>query len=215
MSEANNNLRRQMLGSAGLLALFAVIGGVLVAGTEALTRERIVEQQRASLRSTLNEVVPADRYTNALLDDVMTIHDPELLGTDEVLTAYRARRGLEPVAVLFPVVAPDGYSGDIRLLVGISAEGTLTGVRVLNHRETPGLGDAIETRRSDWILQFGGLSLENPAPSRWAVRKDGGQFDQFAGATITPRAVVKAVRRALVFFDTHRETLLAPPAETP
>lgn len=215
MSEQPTSLRHQMLMSAGLLALFAVAGGVLVAGTEALTRDRIIEQQRASLRSTLTEVLPAELYTNQLLDDVITIRDPELLGTDEPLTAYRARRGAEPVAVLFPVIAPDGYSGDIRLLVGVDASGILTGVRVLNHRETPGLGDAIETRRSDWIRQFSGLSLGEPAPREWAVRKDGGQFDQFAGATITPRAVIKAVRRALVFFDAHRDTLLAPPTETP
>ncbi|MEN8819537.1 MAG: electron transport complex subunit RsxG [Abyssibacter sp.] len=215
MSDTAATLRRQMFGSAGLLALFAIVGGVLVAGTEALTRERIIEQQRASLRSTLTEVLPAERYTNALLDDTIRIRDPDLLGTDEPLTAYRARRGAEPVAVLFPVVAPDGYSGDIRLLVGIDTHGTLTGVRVLNHRETPGLGDAIETRRSDWIRQFAGLSLGEPPPRQWKVRKDGGQFDQFAGATITPRAVIKAVRQALVFFDTHRDTLLAPPVDTP
>ncbi|MBB88388.1 MAG: electron transport complex subunit RsxG [Xanthomonadales bacterium] len=201
--------------SAGLLALFAVVGGVLVAGTETLTRDRILEQQRASLRSTLNEVLPAQRYSNALLDDTTTVQNPALLGSDEPITAYRARRGTQPVAVLFPVVAPDGYSGDIRLLVGILANGELAGVRVLNHRETPGLGDAIETRRSDWIRQFAGLSLDAPPANAWTVRKDGGEFDQFAGATITPRAVIKAVRQALVFFEQNQAILFADTPATP
>ena len=215
MSGHAPKLRRQMALSAGLLALFAVVGGVLVAGTETLTRDRILEQQRASLRSTLNEVLPAHRYNNALLDDTMTVQEPELLGTDETMTVYRARQGTQSVAVLLPVVAPDGYSGDIRLLVGIQANGELAGVRVLNHRETPGLGDAIETRRSDWIKQFAGLSLNAPPASAWKVRKDGGEFDQFAGATITPRAVIKAVRKALVFFEQNQATLFADTPATP
>ncbi len=215
MSGHAPKLRRQMALSAGLLALFAVVGGVLVAGTETLTRDRILEQQRASLRSTLNEVLPAQRYSNALLDDTTTVQNPALLGSDEPITAYRARRGTQPVAVLFPVVAPDGYSGDIRLLVGILANGELAGVRVLNHRETPGLGDAIETRRSDWIRQFAGLSLDAPPANAWTVRKDGGEFDQFAGATITPRAVIKAVRQALVFFEQNQAILFADTPATP
>ena len=215
MSGHAPKLRRQMALSAGLLALFAVVGGVLVAGTETLTRDRILEQQRASLRSTLNEVLPAQRYSNALLDDTTTVQNPALLGSDEPITAYRARRGTQPVAVLFPVVAPDGYSGDIRLLVGILANGELAGVRVLNHRETPGLGDASETRRSDWIRQFAGLSLDAPPANAWTVRKDGGEFDQFAGATITPRAVIKAVRQALVFFEQNQAILFADTPATP
>jgi len=215
MSGDAMSIRRQMAVSAGLLALFAVIGGVLVAGTETLTRDRIIEQQRAALRATLNEVLPADRYTNTLLDDTVTLSDPDLLGTDEPVIGYRAWQGDEPVALLFPVVAPDGYSGDIRLLIGVDAYGVLTGVRVLDHRETPGLGDAIETRRGDWIRQFAGLSLDQPPAAQWKVRKDGGQFDQFAGATITPRAVVKAVRKALVFFEQNQNLLFTQPPTSP
>lgn len=199
-----------MWASAGLLAGFAVVGGALVAGMQMLTAERIAAQRDASLRATLNQVVADQRYTNALLDDTLTIRDPDLLGTDEPLTAWRARRDGQPVAVVFPVVAPDGYSGAIRLLVGITPEGRLTGVRVLEHRETPGLGDAIEIRRSDWIRQFTGLSLDHPPRADWAVTADGGVFDAFAGATVTPRAVVEAIERALVFFQVHRERLFAP-----
>ncbi len=125
--------------------------------------------------------------------------------------AHMHRHGISGI----PVVAPDGYSGDIRLLVGILANGELAGVRVLNHRETPGLGDAIETRRSDWIRQFAGLSLDAPPANAWTVRKDGGEFDQFAGATITPRAVIKAVRQALVFFEQNQAILFADTPATP
>src|SRR5690606_4959952 len=120
-----------------------------------------------------------------------------MLGTTQPVTVYRAFRGGEPVAALFNSVAPDGYSGEIRLLVGVRVDGSLSGVRVLSHKETPGLGDPIEVRHSDWITRFSGLSLENPPFERWKVRRDGGDFDQFTGATITPRAVVKATRNTL------------------
>jgi len=119
----------------------------------------------------------------------------------------------KPVAVLATPVAPDGYSGSIKLLVGVYADGTLAGVRVLAHKETPGLGDAIEATRSDWILTFEGKSLNNPPPKAWAVKKDGGAFDQFTGATITPRAVVKAARQFLIYFQQHKEQLLANSAD--
>jgi electron transport complex protein RnfG len=128
------------------------------------------------------------------------------------VTLYRAYRNGRPVAVLGTPVAPDGYSGSIRLLIGLYADGTLAGVRVLAHRETPGLGDFIEASRSDWILGFAGKSLHDPTASGWAVRKDGGVFDQFTGATITPRAVVKAVHRFLIYYEQQRERLFTPSA---
>lgn len=203
-----------MLASARLLGIFALAGSVLLAGTYSLTRERIAEQQRESLQATLSEVLPAGRYDNRLLDDTLEISDAQL-GTTDTLTAYRARRDGQAVAVLFPVVAPNGYSGAIRLLVGVAADGTLTGVRVLQHRETPGLGDKIETRRSDWIQQFAGLAIGAPPKAQWAVRKDGGQFDSFTGATITPRAVVAAVKNALLYFESNKTELFAPAKPAP
>ena len=220
MSGASFNWRellRQMGGSSGLLALFAVIGGGALALTHAGTADRIREQEQATLIGRLNEIVPEARYDNALLKDTTQVQSREVFGSDEAMTVYRARRGGKPVALLLTTVAPNGYSGAIRLLVGVNADGRLAGVRVVQHRETPGLGDKIELSRSAWIRVFTGLSLENPPAAAWKVRKDGGQFDQFAGATITPRAVVAAVRRTLDYAVTNMDALFAAaaPEQTP
>src|SRR5690606_16997828 len=131
-----------------------------------------------------------------------------LLRLPEPATAWRARQQGQVVVVILPAVTMDGYSGRIDLLVGIRANGELAGVRVTHHRETPGLGDKLEVGKSQWIFSFEGKSLSMPAPEGWAVRKDGGEFDQFVGATITPRAVVRAVRNALLYFQQHRDELL-------
>lgn len=203
-------LARHMGIAALILTGFAVIGTGLVAFTHTVTAERIAENERQALLANLNMLVPADRYDNAVTKDVRYITDPAF-GTAEPVPVYRAYKAGQPVALFATPVAPDGYSGDIRLLIGMYADGTLAGIRVLAHKETPGLGDGIEASRSDWILQFAGKSLSNPEPSGWAVKKDGGHFDQFTGATITPRAVVKATRRFLEYFATHREQLFANP----
>lgn len=201
-------LARHMGIAALILAGFAVIGTGLVAFTHAMTAERIAENERQALLANLTALVPATQYDNAVTEDVLYLADAAF-GTAEPIPVYRAYRAGQPVALFATPVAPDGYSGDIRLLIGIYADGTLAGVRVLAHKETPGLGDAIEAARSDWILQFAGKSLGNPEPAQWAVKKDGGHFDQFTGATITPRAVVNATRRFLEYFATHREQLFA------
>lgn len=200
----------RMAAAGGLLALFAVLGAGLVAVTEDATRDRIEANEREYLLRSLNDVLPTDRYDNILFEDVTTVTDAELLGTQEPVTVYRGRTGGAPSAAILTPVAPDGYSGPIRLLVGIDYAGRLTGVRIVAHRETPGLGDAIEVERSDWVRDFDGRSLGDPPLEAWAVRRDGGQFDQFTGATVTPRAVVKAVRNSLIYFGQHREALFAP-----
>lgn len=200
---------RSILITALVLLLFTMLGTALVAFTYANTRDIIEANARANLLRNLNTLVPADRYDNALLDDTLSVRNPELLGTQEQVTVYRARKGGQPVAAILAPVAPDGYNGDIKLLVAIDADGTLAGVRVTAHRETPGLGDGIEAARSDWILKFTGRSLADPDEKHWAVKKDGGVYDQFTGATITPRAVVKAVKKALIYFQHNRQTLFA------
>ena len=140
-----------------------------------------------------------------MLSDTLRIVDPRLSGGAPV-TVFRARRHGQPVAAAFATTAPDGYSGDIRLLIAVRANGTLAGVRVVEHHETPGLGDRIDKGKSDWIEGFAGQSLNYPPESSWLIRRDGGAFDQFAGATITPRAVVTQVRETLrVFRDRQSE----------
>jgi Na+-translocating ferredoxin:NAD+ oxidoreductase subunit G len=203
---------RSMFRAAGLLAGFAMFGALLVAITWESTAERIADNERAYLLRTLADVLPEGSYDNALHEDFITVTDVSLLGTPAPVTVYRARQRNRPVAVILTPVAPGGYSGPIRLLVGILADGTVSGVRVVAHRETPGLGDKIEIERDDWILGFDGRSLEDPPHARWAVRRDDGVFDQFTGATITARAVVSAVRDALIYFEAHRDLLFAAPA---
>jgi len=193
--------------SAAFLFLFAVIGSGLVAFTHDNTAAQIAENQRRALLRSLNELIPKDQYDNDVYADILYVHNSELLGTDEAVPVYRARKGGWPVAVVLAPVAPDGYNGNIRLLVAIRLDGTLAGVRVLAHRETPGLGDNIEADRSDWILGFTGKSLNNPKQDRWKVKRDGGAFDQFTGATITPRAVVKAVKNTLLYYRANGDKL--------
>jgi electron transport complex protein RnfG len=201
-----------MLRAALTLAAFSAVGVALVALTQAGTRERIAEVERQVLLRNLHAVVSPELHDNDPTLDVVEVRDPARLGTDLPVTVYRARRGETPVAAILTPVAPDGYSGRIRLMVAVQGDGTVAGVRVLAHRETPGLGDYIEERRSDWITRFAGRSLTDPPPERWKVKRDGGDFDQFTGATITPRAVVKAVRNTLELFQARRHELFAPPA---
>ncbi len=198
---------RQIGITATILLLFAVIGTAMVVATYEGTRERIAANERATLLRKLNQLIAPESYDNDLLDDSIEIPTGEL--ADRPLRVYRARRQGQPVAVVMNAIAPDGYSGSIYLLVGINHDGSVAGVRVVAHRETPGLGDGIDEERSDWIYQFNGRSLDDPAPDKWAVRKDGGAFDQLTGATISPRAVVKAVYATLLYYRAHRDTLYA------
>ncbi len=199
--------------SAMSLGLVALIGTALLAWVHAVTAPRIAEQERRQLLDQLTQVIPADRFDNAMHDDYITVKDEGAFPGGQEVRVFRARLQGRPAAVVMKLRANDGYNGPIQLLVGIYASGEISGVRVLNHRETPGLGDGIEIARSDWIRSFTGKSLERPEAGGWAVKRDGGEFDQFTGATITPRAVVRAVHRALGYFDAHHEALLASPSE--
>lgn len=201
-------LLRHMALTGAILGGFAIAGTALVALTEWDTKEAIEQNEQISLQRKLNEVIPHDLYDNDLAADTLKVSSKELLGTPKPVTVYRARRGGEPVAAVFSAVAPDGYTGSINLLIAVrDADETLLGVRVVEHHETPGLGDWIEVERSDWITRFANLSLSNPDELGWRVEKDGGIFDQFTGATITPRAVVKAVHKGLKYYHLHRDEL--------
>jgi electron transport complex protein RnfG len=197
--------------AAGILGLFAVGGVGLVAITHELTDERIAANERAAMLRNVEAIIPTDQMDNDPLTDRIQVSDPDLLGTAST-SVYRARSGERPVALILNPVVPDGYAGPIKLLVSVLADGTLGGVRVLSHHETPGLGDRIEETKSDWIDVFSGKSLGNPAEDRWLVKRDGGEFDQFTGATITPRAIVRAVKNTLLFVRQQGALLYERPA---
>ncbi|MFZ1386532.1 MAG: electron transport complex subunit RsxG [Thiolinea sp.] len=204
-----NALIREISKPTLLLAGFAVAGTLLLAGVHSLTAKQIAEGERLGLLKRINTLVEASRYDNNPLEDKISLPPVELNSSEPVLV-YRLRKQNQPVAAIFTTTTPDGYSGNIRLVVGVNADQTLAGVRVLTHKETPGLGDWIDVEKSDWILHFAGKSLQNPKDTSWAVKKDGGEFDQFTGATITPRAVVTAVKQVLVWSEQHTDILYAP-----
>ena len=178
------------------LGVFALIALGLLGLLDALSADRIAENQRMLLRQTLVSLLPSGSFDNDVIHDTVKIQD-DRLGSLSAVKIYRARHQGKIIAALVPVVAPDGYNGKISLLIAVQPDGVLAGVRVLEHHETPGLGDPIESGKSDWIRQFMGRSLTHPDETGWRVKRDGGLFDQLAGATITPRAVVGAVHRAL------------------
>jgi electron transport complex protein RnfG len=200
--ELLTSLRQNTLG----IAIFAIVTAGLIAITQVSTKDQIVENERAQQAKALYEIIPASSIDNDLLEDVIFIEAPEL--GYPLAKVYQAKHNNKVTAVLLPVISPDGYSGDVSLIVGINADSSVAGVRVLAHKETPGLGDKIDLRKSDWILSFNHKSMQGANDKSWAVKKDGGQFDQFTGATITPRAVVNAVGLALKFFQKNRTTLL-------
>jgi len=185
-----------LLGAVALLA-----SGALAVGAR-LTTGPIAEAEANDLRTSLNEVLPSGFADNDFLNDIVTVDRD-----GKPLTVYRARSGGVVKGTMFKT-SGYGYSSDIQVLMAVDVNGSLLGVRVLKHAETPGLGDKIEAGKSNWIHGFDGRSLDNPAVARWAVKKDGGEFDQLTGATITPRAVVKAVKEGLLFFESHKQQML-------
>ncbi len=192
-----------------LLAGFALLASALLGLADYNTRDVIKLRLEEDLRASLAQVIPAKLYDNNLLQDTVFIKsDEDNIGAEETLV-YLARKQGKVNAVSFRLVATGGYSGAINLIMGVDKDGNVLGVRVISHAETPGLGDKIEVSKSNWILEFEGHSLQNLSIEQWAVKKDGGQFDQFSGATITPRAIVKAVYQGLKFFRKHQKELLS------
>ena len=186
------------------LLFFALVGTTLLALTHSLTRETIAQSEENERLRLIRQIVPAISYDNDIMKDTAQLGADELLGSDEATTVYRGRlKGRESIAVL-QAVAPDGYSGRIKLIVAIYSDGKVGGVRVVSHNETPGLGDYIEIAKNKWINIFNGTSLDSHRDRDWKVKQDGGVFDYMAGATITPRAVIKAVNKALQFYARHR-----------
>ena len=191
------------------LAVIAAICTALVAATYQLTEERIAANEKALLEQALQPALSGLFYEGGVSESRLVIPPPHDLPGNDTALIFRVYAKDRPVAALFAVTARDGFAGAIRVLVGVEFDGTVTGVRILQHRETPGLGDKIESARSDWILQFDGRSMGDPAVTGWAIRNDGGDFDQLTGASVTPRAVIQAIRDTLLYFDARRDEIFA------
>lgn len=205
---------KSIVRNGALLGLFAVITTGLIAVTHFSTKSRIETQQAHKLKSLINEVFPQDRHDNAILDDCIQLSSP-LLGSTEAQTIYRAKRQDEPVGFVVTTIAPNGYSGQIKMIVGITLDLEILGTRVIEHKETPGLGDKIDLAVSDWILSFSNKTFSDDNARQWQVKKDGGQFDQFTGATITPRAVVGSVANTARFVHDNMSQLLSAQSSCP
>ncbi len=189
------------------LIAFALVFTALLAYVFQITKVPIEKSEAAARLALFRQIVPANMHDNDILKDTLTIAPNDLLGNTQPSIANRARINNAPAAIILEAIAHDGYSGDIKLLIAIKYNGEISGVRVLTHKETPGLGDYIDIAKDDWIKLFDAESLTKTSDKNWQVKKDGGQFDYMAGATITPRAVVKAVHKALKYFEANRDAL--------
>lgn len=194
------------------LAAMAAICTLLVAATYQLTADRIAANERAWLERSLEPALSGVFFEGSVTESKLIIPPPHDLPGNDTAIVYRVFAEEAPVAALFAVTARDGYAGPIRVLVGVGIDGTVTGVRIAEHRETPGLGDRIDQSRSDWVYQFDGRSLGNPVEANWLLEVDGGEFDQLTGASVTPRAVIKAIRDTLIYFEAHRVEIFTMPA---
>lgn len=209
MTDKTPSIGKSMQKGGLILGAVALISAILLSGTNLLTKEHIAANEKAFLLQKLNKILPKSQYDNDLGNDTRTIPADILLGTKEAHQAYLARKDDNIIAVFLNPIARDGYNGNIHLLVAVTPELSVAGVRVVKHQETVGLADGIEDTKSDWILGFKQKSLANTNDTQWHVKKDGGVFDQFTGATISPRAIVKAVRNALSYAKQHPE-IFAP-----
>lgn len=206
-------MRADMAKPVLTLAVLAAALTAVVALVASVTRERIRHNEQAWIQQRLDALVPPTTYDNDLLADSIAVTAPDLLGSAQPIRIYRARRAGAPVAAVIRAIAPDGYRGPIELLVAIGPDSRLIGVQVIRHDETPGLGDQFESRDVHWLDRFRGRSLTDPPMPRWTVRRDGGDFDAFTGATITPRAIIKAVRNALDYYQRNSERIFEQPSQ--
>ena len=186
-----------------ILGAFCTGFGAVLAFTDVLTKDEIDARKIEDMQNSLAQVIPASIHDNNPVTDAIV-----MAGEDgKAITVYRAIRGAKVTGVAYEIVG-HGYAGEVHLMLGVDSQGKVLGVRATAHKETPGLGDKIEEKKTDWITSFTGLSLGAPPVEKWKVKKDGGQFDQFSGATITPRGVVGAVRQGLEYFAAHKAQML-------
>lgn len=199
------SIRKNSLG----LGIFAVVTAGLIAVTNYVTVDKIADNIVTAQLAAFTEILPAHYFDNDLYNSKIELKADVLLGSEKSSNAYVAHLNGEFSAIIFETVAPGGYSGDLFLLVAIDKSGTVTGTRIISHKETPGLGDKVDIKKSNWVTSFDNTSFNTLAPERWKVKKDGGDFDQFTGATITPRAVVNAVKNTLIYFEENKTLLLS------
>ena len=206
------SLRKQVLQHSKswiVIASAAISAAIIVYGVMQLTSLRIAHNEQAWLEAQINVLVPSTMHDNDMLSDNITLNVPESFDTNDPVVIYRARRNGLPIAAVMHAIAPDGYGGPIELLVAVNYDGEILGVRILSHHETTGIGNAFESPESHWLHDFKGHSIHRPDSAGWNVRKDGGDFEQFTSATITPRAIIKAVQRTLDFYQRHRDKVFA------
>lgn len=212
--EGSSKFRLPIQKNSQILAIFAIVCTAIVGLVNELTKDEIKAQEQLQLLNTLHSIIEPSRYNNDITQDCVSLSST-LLGNStadkNMQTAYIARQDNQAIAIAMTSTAPDGYNGNIELIIAINMDESVSGVRVLKHQETPGLGDKVELRKSNWISTFTGKKLLSEKDSRWAVTKDNGIFDQFTGATITPRAVVKAVKKTLLYFKDNKHSLLTRP----
>lgn len=211
IEEAKKERSPSAWSSGIVLAVVAAVCTALVALTYRLTAPRIADNEKAYLEQSLRPALANVFYDNDLSESTLVMPPPHGLPGNEPAIVYRLFSEEQPVAAVFVVSARGGYAGPIRLLIAIEYSGELTGVQVLEHNETPGLGDLVEPSRSDWLTQFENASLGEPPRDRWAIRRDGGAFDQLTGASITPRAIVRAVKETLLYYETNRDRVFLAP----
>jgi len=211
----SRTMAKASLHTAANLLFFTLIGTALLAVTFELTRDTIAESEEKEKMKLIGQIVPETAYDNDIMKDVGQVAADEMLGSDEATIVHRGRLNDESTIAVLEAIAPDGYGGKIKLIVAFHKDGKIGGVRVVTHNETPGLGDYIDIAKNQWITVFKGTSLENSRDRDWKVRKDGGTFDYMAGATITPRAIIKAVHKAAQYFALHRGELFKPVAQDP
>lgn len=205
-------MKTQLTWGHGLiLGAFCLGFGIVLAASDRITVEDIAARAMEDRLNSLGQVIPDSIHDNNLVEDAITMKNER----DKEITVYRATKEGKVTGLAYEIFGV-GYAGQMKLMLGIDAQGKILGVRVLAHKETPGLGDKMEVKKGNWILRFDGLSLGNPPPDKWKVKKDGGQFDQFTGATITPRGIINAIRSGLELFAAHKEQMMdmnAPKAQ--
>jgi Na+-translocating ferredoxin:NAD+ oxidoreductase subunit G len=206
------NAEGHWFGSGLLAGVVIVAAAFIVKSSDDWSRDRIAANERVRVVARLNSVLDPALRSRDLTTTRLSVTDPALLGSTAPTDVYVLSDAGQPIAVLFATVAPHGYNASIDLLIGVSPAGGVTGVRAVRHRETTGLGDAIDAAKSDWIEQFEGKTLTAPAAALWAVEQDDGEFDSITGATVTSRAVVTAVKNTLLYFEQHRDELYAAAA---